>query len=117
MGLKRLIKKQISIIFTVKHQQRDVYSKMVILAAFLYKVEIVWDLKFSRQRVWCPSSGMDALRSSETSFDNHFTWQYIPEDNSEQQGGNYLWFYDTSRILISKTYLCFLKGGLSCNRA
>jgi hypothetical protein len=26
---------------------------------------------------------MDAVRTSETSVDNHFTLQYIPEDNSE----------------------------------
>jgi hypothetical protein len=27
---------------------------------------------------------MQAVRTSETSVDNHFTRQYIPEDNSEQ---------------------------------
>jgi hypothetical protein len=27
---------------------------------------------------------MEAVRTSETSVDNNFTWQYIPEDNSEQ---------------------------------
>jgi hypothetical protein len=26
---------------------------------------------------------MEAVHTSETSVDNHFTWQYIPEDNSE----------------------------------
>jgi hypothetical protein len=26
---------------------------------------------------------MEAVRTSETSVDNHFTQQYIPEDNSE----------------------------------
>jgi hypothetical protein len=26
---------------------------------------------------------MEAARTSETSADNYFTWQYIPEDNSE----------------------------------
>jgi hypothetical protein len=32
----------------------------------------------------CKGSGiMEAVRTSETSVDNHFTWQYIPEDNSE----------------------------------
>jgi hypothetical protein len=33
-----------------------------------------------------PSSGwmMGAVRTSETSVDNYFTPQYIPEDNSEQ---------------------------------
>jgi hypothetical protein len=28
---------------------------------------------------------MEAVRTSETSVDNHFTQQYIPEDNSEHQ--------------------------------
>jgi hypothetical protein len=27
---------------------------------------------------------MEAVRTSETSVDNHFTWQYNPEDSSEQ---------------------------------
>jgi hypothetical protein len=26
---------------------------------------------------------LEAVRTSETSVDNHFTWQYNPEDNSE----------------------------------
>jgi hypothetical protein len=26
---------------------------------------------------------MEAVRTSEMSVDNNFTWQYIPEDNSE----------------------------------
>jgi hypothetical protein len=57
---------------------------------------ILWDFKFSRRWVWCSelSSGilctasslmMEAVRTSETSVDNHFTRQYIPEDNSEHQ--------------------------------
>jgi hypothetical protein len=28
---------------------------------------------------------MEAVRTSETSVDNHFTRQYIPKDNSEHQ--------------------------------
>jgi hypothetical protein len=27
---------------------------------------------------------MEAVRTSETSVNNYFTWQYIPEDNSEK---------------------------------
>jgi hypothetical protein len=27
---------------------------------------------------------MEAVRTSETSVDNYFTWQYIPEDNPER---------------------------------
>jgi hypothetical protein len=30
---------------------------------------------------------MEAVRTSETSVDNHFTRQYIPEDNSEHHTG------------------------------
>jgi hypothetical protein len=56
---------------------------------------ILWDFKFSRRRVRCSelssgiinimSSGMlEAVRTSETPVYNHFTRQYIPEDNSEQ---------------------------------
>jgi hypothetical protein len=33
---------------------------------------------------------MEAVRTSETSVDNHFTRQYIPEDNSEHQVSNTL---------------------------
>jgi hypothetical protein len=43
---------------------------------------MMWDFKFSRRRVW--SLMMEAVRTSETSVDNHFTWQYNPEDSSEQ---------------------------------
>jgi hypothetical protein len=52
------------------------------------------DFKFSRRRVWCSelSSGlycrvgmMEAVRTSETSVDNHSTRQYNPEDSSEQK--------------------------------
>jgi hypothetical protein len=31
---------------------------------------------------------MEAVRTSETSVDNYFTRQYIPEDNSELQENN-----------------------------
>jgi hypothetical protein len=46
----------------------------------------MWDFKFSRRRVWCSelSSGIYCVRTSETSVDNHFTRQYIPEDSSQQ---------------------------------
>jgi hypothetical protein len=32
---------------------------------------------------------MEAVRTSETSVDNHFTRQYIPEDNSEHIDEDY----------------------------
>jgi hypothetical protein len=34
-------------------------------------------------------SVMEAARTSETSVDNHFTRQYIPEDNSEQPNSSF----------------------------
>jgi hypothetical protein len=41
-------------------------------------------VKQSRYTPWMDSSlMMEAVRTSETSVDNHLTWQYIPEDNSE----------------------------------
>jgi hypothetical protein len=49
--------------------------------------------KFSRRRVWCSelssSLMMEAVCTSETSIDNHFTRQYIPEDNSEHHYQNF----------------------------
>jgi hypothetical protein len=61
-------------------------------------MNLKWDLKFSWQRVWCSelssriycrvkwlSTDVSEVRTSETSVDNHFTRQYIPEDNSEHE--------------------------------
>jgi hypothetical protein len=42
-----------------------------------------------RLRVWFAVSSslmLEAVRTSETSVDNHFTRQYNPEDSSEQRG-------------------------------
>jgi hypothetical protein len=36
---------------------------------------------------------MEAVRTSETSVDNHFTRQYIPEDNSEHDSYLLVFFY------------------------
>jgi hypothetical protein len=62
------------------------------LNKMLQTVFLLWDFKFSQRRVWSSdlSSGMyfirammEAARTSETSVDNYFTRQYIPEDKSE----------------------------------
>jgi hypothetical protein len=37
---------------------------------------------------------MDAARTSETSVDNYFTWQYIPEDDSELYIFGLLLYYE-----------------------
>jgi hypothetical protein len=59
---------------------------------------------------------MEALRTSETSVDNHFTQQYIPEDNSEHQIYYYA-YTSTSRrnlenphdfVSSSKKKICYL---------
>jgi hypothetical protein len=44
--------------------------------------KIIFDRRFS----YDSSFMMEAVRTSETSFDNYFIRQYIPEDNSEHQG-------------------------------
>jgi hypothetical protein len=62
----------------------------------------LWDFKFSRRRVWSSVSSliMEAARTSETSVDNYFTRQYIPEDNSELQ--------PHTSTQISGLYICSL---------
>jgi hypothetical protein len=42
---------------------------------------------------------MEAVRTSETSVDNYFTRQYIPEDNSENNNSSFSYF---SPLLICK---------------
>jgi hypothetical protein len=45
---------------------------------------------------------MEAARTSETSIDNYFTLQYIPEDNSEVQTALCLQLgYESLRLLIA----------------
>jgi hypothetical protein len=54
---------------------------------------VFWDVLLCKmiddrrfRRAYCPTSlMMEAVRTSETSVDNNFTRQYIPEDNSEQE--------------------------------
>jgi hypothetical protein len=42
---------------------------------------------------------MEAVRTSETSVDNHFTRQYNPEDSSEQQKRDYIRILDIVRVV------------------
>jgi hypothetical protein len=44
---------------------------------------VFWDVLLCKMIVDRQSLMMEAVRTSETSVDNHFTRQYIPEDNSE----------------------------------
>jgi hypothetical protein len=45
---------------------------------------------------------MEAVRTYETSVDNNFTRQYIPEDNSEQATMFIIiWLYSPIRALVS----------------
>jgi hypothetical protein len=49
---------------------------------------VFWDVlpcKIIVDRRFRGTMMMEAVCNSETSFDNYFTWQYIPEDNSEQK--------------------------------
>jgi hypothetical protein len=47
---------------------------------------------------------MEAVRTSETSVDNHFTRQYIPEDNSEHQNRDGRKFH----YCIEMFYVCIM---------
>jgi len=61
-----------------------------------------------RRCVLPPSSGMEAVRTSETSVDNHFTRQYIPENNSEQKLSKSLYLimtlYNLWELLVAMLY-------------
>jgi hypothetical protein len=46
---------------------------------------VLCKVNLSRYAVQASSGMMEAVRTSETSVDNYFTRQYIPEDNSEQE--------------------------------
>jgi hypothetical protein len=52
------------------------------LYAYLSR-QILFDLKWQEKESFQGSLMMEAARTSETSVDNYFTRQYIPEDNSE----------------------------------
>jgi hypothetical protein len=45
---------------------------------------------------------MEAVRTSETSVDNHFTRQYIPEDNSEHLQNRLTLACATAKLMIQK---------------
>jgi hypothetical protein len=51
---------------------------------------------------------MEAVRTSETSIDYHFTRQYIPEDNSEQKCFYYTFIYKANNSDMSKFH--FIKS-------
>jgi hypothetical protein len=65
--------------------------------------QFLWDFKFSRRRVWCSqlssgiycrvkllSTDVSEVRT-ETSVDNHFIRQYIPEDNCDYKFLYVIW--------------------------
>jgi hypothetical protein len=66
----------------IETDQRIIYVRFQVLTAASMKFRIVF----------CDDSSlmMEAARTSETSVDNYFTWQYIPEDNSELRKNNLL---------------------------
>jgi hypothetical protein len=56
---------------------------------------------------------MEAARTSETSVDNYFTRQYIPEDKSEQNDYNSVKIIDreiqiVNFLKLSGNYMCHL---------
>jgi hypothetical protein len=75
------------IIFPLRSNLTYVRFQVLTAASMMFRV-VFWDILPCKMIVPdypIPSSlMMEAVRTSETSVDNHFTRQYIPEDNSEQ---------------------------------
>jgi hypothetical protein len=57
---------------------------------------------------------MEAVRTSETSVDNHFTRQYNPEDSSEQE--HYLTAETSVTMLEVHLQVVVSRNGLKCTR-
>jgi hypothetical protein len=55
---------------------------------------------------------MEAARTSETSVDNYFTWQYNPEDKSELHTRRRENLKSHNDNLINLTYYSFMEGGM-----
>jgi hypothetical protein len=60
--------------------------KVLTAASMMFRI-VFWVVLPSKMIVDRLSLMLEAVRTSETSVDNHFTRQYIPEDNSEHQLG------------------------------
>jgi hypothetical protein len=56
--------------------------QVLTAASMMFRI-VFWDILPCKMIV-DSSLMMEAVRTSQTSDDNHFTRQYIPEDNSEQ---------------------------------
>jgi hypothetical protein len=79
-----------------------IYVRFQVLTAASMKFRIVfWDILPCKIIVDnSPSLMMEAVCTSETSVDNYFTRQYIPEDNSELlQSGPQSLFIAASRAI------------------
>jgi hypothetical protein len=72
-------------------QWNSVRFQVLTVASMMFRV-VVWDI------LPCKMIAVEAVRTSETSVDNHFTRQYIPEDNSEQWN-SVLWVYEAFKIV------------------
>jgi hypothetical protein len=51
---------------------------------------------------------MEAVRTSETSVDNHFTRQYNPEDSSEHDNRIVFWIH-MLKMRFQKHFMCFIQ--------
>jgi hypothetical protein len=60
--------------------------QVLTAASMMFRV-VFWDILPCKMIVHS-SLMMEAVRTSETSVDNHFTLQYIPEENSKQHSGS-----------------------------
>jgi pimeloyl-ACP methyl ester carboxylesterase len=63
---------------------KPVRFQVLSAASMMFRV-VFWDVLPCKMSDTDSSLMMEAVRTSETSVDNHFTRQYIPEDKSEQQ--------------------------------
>jgi hypothetical protein len=59
---------------------------------------------------------MEAVRTSETSVDNYFTRQYIPEDNSElfMMIAGKVFLQRTNKHNCNRTLTCILNASIKC---
>jgi hypothetical protein len=63
--------------------EQYVRFQVLTAASMMFRI-VFWDV------LPCKMIMMEAVRTSETSVDNHFTRQYIPEVNSEIRRGSQL---------------------------
>jgi hypothetical protein len=109
-----------NIVHCLQLKYTDVRFQVLTAASMMFRV-VFWDVLPCKMIVdrrfrgayclhhqgWVIISSlmMEAVHTSETSVDNNFTWQYIPEDNSEHQSIQNLWLFRKGTAILSLRYL------------